>query len=163
MPLRRNLIVVIAALTVVFALLTSIAAQPQTAVAGGSSDTFIYLPMIVKPIPDVQITLIVYNPAGDDVAGEYVEIMNNSGGAAVLTDWTLRDDNGQVFTFPPFSLAAGDTVQVWTKSGANNNANLYWGRSWSVWTNTGDVAYLYSGNTLIDSCAYPGGGSQANC
>lgn len=159
--------------------------RSHTAVAGaGTPDSFNYLPLVLRselptatptatatatiPVPtvapaNVQITLIVYNPAGDDVAGEYVRLENKGGVTAVLTGWTLSDDDGQVFTFPIFSLASGASVQVWTKGGANNASNLYWGRSWSVWTNTGDVAYLRSGGTLVDSCSYSGGGVQASC
>lgn len=166
MPLRHNLIVVTAALTAVFMLLVlSTATQSHTAVAGGSSDTFTYLPMIVNPIPDVQITLIVYNPAGDDVAGEYVRIENKSGSTAVLTGWTLSDNDSHVYNFPSgFSLAPGAAVQVWVKSGANNATNLYWGSAQAFWNNTGgDTAYLRIGTTLVDSCSYPGGGVQVSC
>lgn len=177
MRLRHNLIVVITVLTTaVFGLLIFSTPAPQTAVAG--ENTFTFLPIIEKPLPtptatipptptmapvNVQITLIVYNPAGDDVAGEYVRLENKGGSTAVLTGWTLSDDDGQVFAFPSFSLAPGASVQVWTKGGANNASNLYWGRSWSVWTNTGDVAYLRNGATLIDSCSYSGGGTQVSC
>lgn len=155
---------------------------PQTAVAGAvTPDVLNYLPLVLNPaeptptptatIPptattapaDVQITLIVYNPAGNDVDGEYVRIENKGGTAATMTGWTLSDDDGRVYTFPSFSLAAGATVQVWTKAGVNNASNLYWGDALSIWTNTGDVAYLRNGGTLVDSCAYAGGGVQASC
>lgn len=187
MQLRHNLMFVVALLaTTVFALLaSSTATHPQAAVAGNATpDSFNYLPLVLRSElptatptatatatvpaptvapPNVQITLIVYNPAGDDVQGEYVRIENKGGVTAVMTSWTLSDDDGQVFTFPSFSLASGASVQVWTKGGANSAGYLYWGRSWSVWTNTGDVAYLRNGGTLVDSCSYSGGGSQASC
>ena len=148
----------------------------KTAVAGEvTPDEFNYLPVVLKPaeptatptatIPpaNVQITLIVYNPAGSDVEGEYVRLVNQGGVTADMTGWTLSDDDGQVYTFPAFSLVPDAAVQVWTKAGADNTTNLYWGRSWSVWTNTGDVAYLRNGGMLVDSCAYAGGGVQASC
>lgn len=151
-------------------------------IAGGITPTIAnYLPLISKaatPTPtdtptatatntpqpaNVQITLIVYNPAGDDVDGEYVRIENKGGSTATMTGWTLSDSDGRVFTFPTFNLAAGTSVQVWTKSGANNATNLYWGDALSIWTNTGDTAFLRNGGTLIDSCSYSGGGVQASC
>ncbi|MCC6606264.1 MAG: lamin tail domain-containing protein [Anaerolineae bacterium] len=155
----------------------------QTATAGGvTPDVFNYLPMVVKPaeptatptatiVPtattppaNVQITLIVYNPAGDDVAGEYVRIENKGGVTAVLTGWTLSDNDSHVYNFPGgFSLAPGAAVQVWTKSGANSATNLYWGSGQAIWNNTGDTAYLRNGGTLVDSCSYGGGGVQASC
>lgn len=119
---------------------------------------------MATPLPaSVQITLIVYNPAGDDVEGEYVRMQNMGGVTQVMTGWTLSDDDGRIYNFPSFSLAPGAAVQVWTKSGANNGANLYWGEALAVWTNTGDVAYLRDGGTLIDSCSYAGGGVQQSC
>lgn len=172
---------VIGVVSVIF-LLSATGSGSKTAVAGaGTPDVFTYLPLIEKPeeptatptatVPptpttapaNVQITLIVYNPAGDDVAGEYVRIENKGGSVATMTGWTLSDDDGRVFTFPVFNLAAGASVQVWTKAGANNASNLYWGDSLSIWTNTGDVAYLRNGGTLVDSCSYAGGGVQASC
>ncbi|MCC6605249.1 MAG: lamin tail domain-containing protein, partial [Anaerolineae bacterium] len=97
-------------------------ARPQTAVAGGNPtpDSLNYLPLVLRselptvtptatatatiPVPtvvpaNVQITLIVYNPAGDDVQGEYVRIENKGGVTAVLTGWTLSDNDSHVYNF----------------------------------------------------------------
>lgn len=157
--------------------------RSQTAVAGAATpDSFNYLPLVVRseatptptatattPAPtvapaNVQITLIVYNPGGDDVAGEYVRLQNFGGTTAVFTGWTLSDNDAHVYNFPAgFSLAPGAAVLVWVKSGTNNATNLYWGSAQAYWNNTGDTAYLRNGSTLIDSCSYPGGGAQASC
>jgi hypothetical protein len=39
---------------------------------------------------------------------------------------------------------------LWSKSGANDPANLYWGQPRAVWNNTGDTAILLdaSGNEV---------------
>lgn len=167
--------------------------RSQTAVAGGATpDVYNYLPLVLNPPgtptatptptatatqppptatptsspapADVRITLIVYNPDGDDLAGEYVRLQNFGGTTAVLTGWTLSDNDAHVYDFPSgFSLTPGAAVQVWVKSGVNSATNLYWGSAQSYWTNTGDTAYLRNGGTLIDSCSYPGGGVQAGC
>ncbi len=101
---------------------------------------------------------------GDDVQGEYVRIENKGGVTAVMTGWTLSDDDSHVYNFPSgFSLSPGAAVQVWVKSEANNATNLYWGSAQAFWNNTGDVAYLRNGATLVDSCSYSGGGTQASC
>lgn len=185
MQLRHNVIVVTVVLaTAVFALLaSSTATRPRTAVAGNATpESFNYLPLILKSelptatptatVPagpttapaNVQITLIVYNPAGDDVAGEYVRIENKGGITVVLTGWTLSDNDSHVYNFPGgFSIAPGAAVQVWVKSGANNATNLYWGSAQAFWNNAGDTAYLRNGGTLVDSCSYAGGGVQAGC
>lgn len=160
---------------------------PQTAVAGATTPNSInYLPFVIRPentptatattppptatptnMPapaDVRLTLIVYNPSGDDVAGEYVRLQNFGGTTAVLTGWTLSDNDGHVYGFPGgFSLAPGAAVLVWVKSGTNNATNLYWGSAQAYWNNTGDTAFLRNGGTLVDSCSYSGGGTQASC
>jgi len=188
MKLRQSILIVVALfVTTTFVLLMApTAARPQTAVAGNATpDSFNYLPLVLRsalptatptatatatvPAPtvapaNVQITLIVYNPAGDDVQGEYVRIENKGGVTAVMTGWTLSDDDSHVYNFPSgFSLASGASVQVWVKSGANNATNLYWGSGLAFWNNTGDTAYLRNGATLVDSCSYSGGGAQASC
>ena len=113
---------------------------------------------------NVQITLIVYNPAGDDVQGEYERIENKGGVTAVMTGWTLSDDGSHVYDFPSgYSLVPDAAVKVWGKSGANNATNLYWGNAQAFWNNTGDIASLRNGATLVDSCSYSGGGTQASC
>jgi hypothetical protein len=112
----------------------------------------------------VQILYIEYDPPGPDEDGEYVRLDNLGGSSATMTNWTLRDDANHVFTFPTFTLAAGATVRVWTGSGSNNSANLYWGSSAAIWNNTGDTATLRnSGGQVIDVCTYSGGGSGASC
>lgn len=100
-------------------------------------------PTPTPPAPaQVTIVLVAYDPPGDDVQGEYVLLRNAGGSAATLTGWTLRDEADTVFMFPAFTLAAGAEVSVWTKSGTNDDANLYWGRGQPIWNNAGDTAIL---------------------
>lgn len=89
------------------------------------------------------ISYIEFNPAGSDLEGEYVRIQNSTASAVDMTGWTLRD-TGQKhsFVFPAFTLAPGAEVRLWTKRGANDAANVYWGQRGAVWNNTGDTAIL---------------------
>jgi len=125
------------------------------------SDYFVYLPMVARdfsaPSPaDVQITYIEYDPPGDDVQGEHVQIENLGGAAQEMTGWTLRDEANRVFTFPAFTLPAGGTVRVWTGGGTNTATDLYWGSGTAIWNNDGDTAYLRdTGGTLISNYTYP--------
>lgn len=142
----------------------------------------VYLPLVVRgdtaptatatatatattPSPArIEITTIVYNPAGDDVAGEYVAIANSGGSSQNMSGWILSDAAVYDFVFPSFTLAPGATVRVWVKSGANTATDLYSGRGSAVWNNTGDTATLRGGgDQTIDSCSYGGGGSTASC
>lgn len=101
-------------------------------------------PTPVTPTPaSVTITAVEYDPPGDDVQGEYVTLRNGGGSSISLAGWTLRDLANNTYTFPSFTLGAGAEVRVWTKAGADDAANLYWGRGQAVWNNTGgDAAIL---------------------
>jgi large subunit ribosomal protein L20 len=89
------------------------------------------------------ISHLEYDPPGRDVDGEYVRISNGSGATIDLTGWTLRDNGAKhVFTFPSFSLAAGAEVQIWTRAGDSDAANLYWSSRSAIWNNEGDTAVL---------------------
>ena len=115
-------------------------------------------PTPVTPTPaSVTITAVEYDPPGDDVVGEYVIIRNGGGSAVTMTGWTLRDLANNAYTFPAFTLGAGAEVRVWTKAGANDAANLYWGRGQAVWNNTGgDAAILRDASgTEVARFTYP--------
>jgi hypothetical protein len=104
---------------------------------------------------DLQITFIQYDPPRSDVEGEYVRIENVGGGAADMTDWTLRDEANKISTFPTFTPSPGASAQVWTKSGTNTVTDLYWGSGSAIWNNTDDCAYLRdSGGTAVDTYCY---------
>jgi large subunit ribosomal protein L20 len=91
----------------------------------------------------LSISHLEFDPPGKDVDGEYVRISNASGEALDLSGWTLSDNKDRhVYTFPAFSLAAGAEVQLWTKAGDDDEANLYWGQRAAVWNNEGDTALL---------------------
>jgi hypothetical protein len=107
------------------------------------------------PTPDVRIIYIEYNPPGSDVEGEYVLIQNFTSSPVNMTGWTLRDQAGNTFTFPPFSLNPSASVRLWTKSGTNTLYDLYWGRGSAVWNNEGDTAYLRdTSGVLIHTYSY---------
>nr|MCU0490498.1 lamin tail domain-containing protein [Chloroflexaceae bacterium] len=91
----------------------------------------------------VVITYLEFDPPGKDIDGEYVTIRNGTSRAVDMTGWKLRDDNNKhVYTFPAFTLGAGEEVQLWSKKGENDGANLYWGNWGAIWNNTGDTALL---------------------
>jgi len=93
-----------------------------------------------QPTTGVAITFIAYDPP--DTLSEYVQIVKRGSSAVDMTNWTLRDLANNTYIFPTFTLSGGATVKVWTNSGTNNGANLYWGRAQAVWNNTGDTAIL---------------------
>lgn len=102
-------------------------------------------PAVQEPVSltGLAITHIEYNPEGSDLQGEFVRIQNGSANTIDLSGWTLRDqENKHTFTFPSFSLEPNAEVAIWTKSGDNDDSNLYWGNRSAIWNNEGDTAVL---------------------
>jgi len=117
--------------------------------------------------PAIQITKLYYDSPGSDTGSttslnaEWVRLTNKRTYSINLKYWTLRDRAGHVYRFGgDFWLRPGSNVYVHTGKGTNNSSNRYWGRSWYVWNNTGDTAYLRNAaGTLIDTCAWSTRGS----
>jgi predicted phosphodiesterase len=105
---------------------------------------------------DVTITHVEYNPPGDDVEGEYVEIENQGDIAELMTDWALSDVAQNTYTFPTFTLPARGKVRVWVRHDTDTATDLYWGRKAAVWNNRGDTAYLRDANgNLVSTYSWP--------
>ena len=68
-----------------------------------------------------------------DLQTEFV-YLENVGGVATMLGWTLDDGEGNVFSFPSFTLYNGGGVNVYTRAGTNSVINLYWGFDQSLWT-----------------------------
>lgn len=104
----------------------------------------------------VEIAFVEANPAGSDLAGEYVRIVNGSGAAVNLAGWKLQDGGKKhTFTFPALVLAPGAEVRLWSKAGTNDAANLYWGSRHPIWNNTGDTAVLLGADgTVVSRFSY---------
>lgn len=124
---------------------------------------------------DLRFTLIEYNPPGNDVNGEFVEITNLGGMAQNIKTWaivpttfTRGDEDEKVlhdpFIFPDYNLQPGESVRVWTKIGINNAPDFYWNAVTQIWLNNGDTAILLDENGDIkDVCTYTGGGQNTTC
>lgn len=95
------------------------------------------------PYRGMAIMEIVNSPDGNDVLIERVRIRNISSIPVDMTDWTLRDENQNVYHFPDdYELKIGFDVNVWTQSGIDTLSDLYWGRTEPVWNNFHDCAIL---------------------
>lgn len=114
----------------------------------------------------VQLGKINYNAPGTDtnantsVNGEWVVVKNTASTSRCISGWTVRDAQGYVYTFGSLCLGGYKTVTLYTGKGTNSSTRRYWGRSWHVWNNTGDRAYLRNGaGTLMDSCGWSSAGA----
>lgn len=111
--------------------------------------------------PPIRIVKIQYDSPGSDSGGntslnaEYVVLKNTTRSARSLTGWTLRDKQGFTYKFPKFTLKAGATVTIHTGKGKATGSHRYYNRTWYVWNNTGDTAYVRdSKGKLVDSWAF---------
>jgi uncharacterized repeat protein (TIGR01451 family) len=90
----------------------------------------------------------------DNPNNEFVEISLDNrfapSGSVDLTGFRLVNNKGDVFNFPNgFVLRDGSPVKVYSGSGINTNAELYWGQSRGMWNNMGDcVRRLNSAGAL---------------
>ncbi len=125
------------------------------------------------PPANVRISFIEYNPPGDDVQGEYIEIKNFGGTAQDIKSWkiiptTFTSQGEQVlhdpYVFPTYLLQPGESVRVWTKIGINSPPTYYWNAVTEIWLNDGDNARLWDDmNNQVHNCSYPGGGQNTTC
>jgi murein DD-endopeptidase MepM/ murein hydrolase activator NlpD len=111
------------------------------------------------------ITFVRWLAARDDQNpnNEFVELTLNPryapAGVYDLTRHTLRNNQGDTFTFPDgFRIRQGATVRVYVGPGQNSSTELYWGRSSGVFNPMGDCVRL-QGPTWVGAyrVATPGG------
>jgi hypothetical protein len=105
-------------------------------------------------LPGFYITHIEHSPDFDEM-DEWVGIKNATGQSVVMTDWILKNEHGDIYSFPNFTLANNRDVQVWTKWGKDTSTDLYWGLDYPVWNKGSDCAYLRDDdNDFVTSYCY---------
>ncbi|AIG98423.1 Intermediate filament tail domain protein [Archaeoglobus fulgidus DSM 8774] len=81
-------------------------------------------------------------PEEKDEDKKYIVIKNVGTTTVNLKDWKLKDEAGNAYVFPNFTLEPGQAVTLHTGSGVDNETDLYWCSNKPVWDNSGDMAYL---------------------
>jgi hypothetical protein len=76
-----------------------------------------------------------------DLQSEVVRIRMVGDDPLQMQDWTLQDNDGNIFTFPDLTLYSG-VVEVYTRSGNNTVISLYWGSSQPIWQQ-GELVSVY--------------------
>jgi len=107
------------------------------------------LPGATSGIPssdEIKVAVVGINGTGV-LASEAVIIQNNGNSPLMLTGWTLKNNLGSIYTFPQLMIFPGGMVQLHTGSGSDTAADLYWGRSASVW-DSGELAALYDNQNI---------------
>jgi Lamin Tail Domain len=109
----------------------------------------------------VGIYRIYYNSPGSDTGtntslnSEWIQLRNRCSTSSSLTNAKIKDAAGHTYTFGSYALGGGKYVKVHTGKGSNTATDRYQGRSWYVWNNDKDTAYLYNASgSRLDSCSY---------
>lgn len=116
---------------------------PQTQLEAGAANP----EAIANSNSNVQIVSVV---GADNLGAEVVILRYLGEGQVELSNWQLKDENGNLFLFPAVSLVNGGAVQIHTAAGTNTVVDLYWNMTAPVWS-SGETASLYdaSGNLIV--------------
>lgn len=89
---------------------------------------------------DLQITGVL---GVGELADEAVQLVNAGSRQVGLLDWTLRDEDGYVYTFSLFTLyGAGSGVVIHTEAGEDTAIDLFWGLEEPIWRSGERVTLL---------------------
>jgi hypothetical protein len=103
---------------------------------------------------EISLALQVLNPG--NLSNEAVQIVNQ-GPFVRLTSWKLSDEEGNVYTFPDFSLWGGGAINVHTAAGTNTTTDLYWGQPSPMWKAGELVTLSDAGGSVIATYRLPPG------
>lgn len=132
---------------------------------------YIYLPLVLSfdqtgliPTPTqspilynkkIEIIMISHIGWGIREPDEYVLIRNNESSSVQLEGWTLRDNETNIFVFPPFEMESFKECKIYTNQYDPMFCGFNFRSELSIWNNSGDCAYLSDNNgELIHQYCY---------
>ena len=78
-----------------------------------------------------------------DLPTEVVRIQRQGEHELSLLNWTLKDEDGLVYTFQDLRLLKDAEIRVYSRPGVQKSSTeLFWGQSQAVWRH-GETARLY--------------------
>ncbi len=93
--------------------------------------------------PQTDLPVKISSVVGAGALDSEIVVVKYEGGEQLdLASWQLKDENGNVFTFPKLTLYPNGAVQIHTGSGIDTVIDLYWGLGEAVW-NSGEAARLF--------------------
>ena len=109
----------------------------------------------------VRINEVMYNPAGSEVEGEWIELLNNGSEPVNVTGWIVTDQDGSDdFVFPRMEMPPGAFVVLHAGSGSNTtdfasgSAHFYLFKHSAFLGNSGDDICLMNGSEVMDYVSY---------
>lgn len=104
------------------------------------------LPTLSLSIPPADTLQVLVMGMGD-LETERIILRYNGPLALDLSNWRIKDEEGHLFVFPTFVLAAGGAVQIHTTSGKDTPVDLYWELAQPVWQSGETLTLLDPGGT----------------
>ncbi len=80
---------------------------------------------------------------------EFIAVKNVGGSALDVAGWILRDDDGNVFVFPSYTMQPNQVCRVYTDEVHEDWCALTFGHDQAIWGNSGDVVELLDPNGMI--------------
>lgn len=109
----------------------------------------------------VEISAVQYDSPGRDdrsrrsLNKEWVELTNTSRRTVNLDGWTLKNEDGDTYTFNHYRLEGRATVRIHTGRGHDTDSDLYMDRHNEVWDNHSDTATLRNDHDrFIDNASW---------
>lgn len=97
---------------------------------------------------EVQLEITAVLGVGN-LTEEAVQLVNSGSRQIGLLDWTLRDEDGFVYTFGQFTLfGAGSGVLIHTETGQDTAIDRYWGLEEPIWQSGERVTLLDSEGSI---------------
>jgi LysM repeat protein len=110
----------------------------QMTAASRATETPLATPLPIIDPSKIEITEVV-EPG--DIDQEGVVLANTGAGLIDMQGWVLSDADGNSYRFARLTLWPGGRVTLHSRSGQDDPANLFWGKSEAVWT-PGELARL---------------------
>ncbi len=113
-------------------------------------DSLLSIRATVTALPPVALSenaLQIVVLAAGDLPNERVVLRYTGPLALDLSAWRIKDEEGHLYVFPPFTLVSGGAVQIHTASGKDTPVDLYWGLSQAIWQGGETLTLLDSGGT----------------
>ncbi len=91
-----------------------------------------------------------------DLPTEVIQIVNNGVDSQSIAGWTLRDEDGNVYTFGQVSIfGAGAGVNLHTRAGDDTVTDLFWGLAEPAWRSGEQVTIWNAANEVMTTFIIP--------
>ena len=147
------------------ALLIAISSLTVVVVLASGLANIYYAPLVYNaassptpsPTPEPSIEIAGFNPSNTPES-DYVQLKNVTSNTIDMTGWWMKaeTESGR-YDFPVgYKLGSFKSVNVRSGFGVDTSSDLYIGLPYSLWTVSGNCAYLrYKDGTLLDKSCVP--------